>query len=610
MSPTPPETPQFPGDSEGMMALLASMSDDELQEMFDASKELEQRLAQYGPQTDDELHDWIKAEFGLDIPRVSVCEGHDAPFDFIADLYFERTDAALLMANRGGSKTFLVALLHWLNSKFKPGCESCTFGATEAQSFRAYAHLKGWVYDSNGDRRPGIIGSMMRETVFQNGSKVEVLSGTPEAVNGPHPQKAHADEIELMREDTWAESRNMTVSKRMPDGRLIKPQDIATSTRKGPNGRMQQLIDEITEAVQAGYKPPRKLYQWCIKETAAPVRNCQIARPDINEKLQCPCHTVRKGEWEDGSPRLLRDICNGDFYRSGGWQPYADVVKQFTENDPETFDVQQLCSKPEMRHHYVPSWRDERHCIRSFVPYPENGPIFQSVDWGGTNPHAVNWYQLLKYEVEALTWIQPDAEKPTTVRLKEGTIVCFDEIYEAEIGNDKLAELVKQREQLWASRLPGFRIYERFADPQGKAARMDWKNKGMVTRWHATREFDEHIKVVNDYFTDDLIRVCGDRCKNFVSEVKEWRADPKTGKQIDFHNHCMSDFRYALINIRKVSKRALNAAAVPQSRSIPRQSVTVSRPSEGPIGFRNKDSGGAMDQWRKSLGGPVTRVNP
>src|SRR5213596_3600741 len=109
MSPTPPEIPQFPGDSEGMMALLASLSDDELREMFEASKQLEQRLAQYGPQTDDELHDWIKAEFGLDIPRVSVCEGHDAPFDFIADLYFERTDAALLMANRGGSKTFLVA---------------------------------------------------------------------------------------------------------------------------------------------------------------------------------------------------------------------------------------------------------------------------------------------------------------------------------------------------------------------------------------------------------------------------------------------------------------------------------------------------------------------
>ena len=117
-----------------------------------------------------------------------------------------------------------------------------------------------------------------------------------------------------MDAETWKESRNMTVSKILTDGRMVRPQDIATSTRKGPNGRVQELIDEITRAVREGFKPPRKLYIWCIKETAAEQADCtdgqRLQAPDAAEgagpqppgDLLLP--SVRKGEWDDGSPRL------------------------------------------------------------------------------------------------------------------------------------------------------------------------------------------------------------------------------------------------------------------------------------------------------------------
>jgi len=608
---------QIPSDTEGMLTLLEKLSDEELAEMLDAHTQLEARLREMGPQTDDELHEWLKFELGIDIPRTAVCEGHSAPFDFLADLYFERTEAALGVANRGGAKTFLVAVLHWLNSRFKPGCESCTFGATEAQSLRAYAHLKNWIYDDEKTRKSGkavlkpeITTSLMRETVFANGSRVEVLPGTPQAVNGPHPQKAHADEIELMDDGTWRESRNMTVSGKTKTGMVIIPQDIATSTRKGPSGRVQQLIDEITKSVAEGYKPPRQLYIWCIKETAAQVPNCQVANPQLGDEQKCGCHRIRKGEWEDGSPRLLSQVCGGDFHRSRGWQPYGDIVKQFTENDRETFEVQQLCSKPEMRFHYIPTWREEKHCIRNFEVDPDNGPIFMSVDWGGTNPHAVNWYQLLREELEVEMWYQPDPENPVTTRILEGTIVCFDEIYIADIGNDKLGDLVEEREKRYKDRHGNFRVFERFADPQGKAARMDWKARGLRTSWHTTREFEEHIKLVRDIFDDDLFRVAGDKCPMFVAEAKEWRADPKNGNQIDEFNHCMSNFRYALANIKKVRNKAIGAMRLPSATSIPRQArVTSTSTRRGPIGFR----GNQEDQfanWRKSLGEPVTRPRP
>ena len=595
-----------------MVALLERLSTDELQEMFQTQAELERRLILFGPQNDDELHAWIKAELSFDIPRVSVCEGHAAPFTFLADLYFERIDAGLGVANRGGAKTLMVAILHWLNSKFKPGTESCTFGATEAQSLRCYAHLKGWIYDNEGEKRPEIVSSLMRETVWKNASRVEVLPGTPSAVNGPHPQKAHADEIELMDAGTWSESRNMTVSKILTDGRMVRPQDIATSTRKGPNGRVQELIDEITRAVREGFKPPRALYIWCIKETAAEQADCRMVNVfkrqtrlkelGRNPLEICSCQLIRKGEWDDGSPRLLSHVCKGDFFRSRGWQPHVEISKQFKENDRETFECQQLCDKPEMRHHFMPTFSEQHNGLRNYLPDPANGPIFQSVDWGGTNPHSVHWYQLLSYEIEVTTFL----EEPR--RLREGSLICFDEIYKAEIGNTALGELVMAREDYWRRIFPMFRVYERFADPQGKSARMDWKGMHLFTKWHTTREFDEHIKAIKEIVGDDLFFVDAIRCPMFVREGQAWRRDPNTGKQIDEFNHAMSDFRYAVANIRKIKRKALGSSSRPSAVSIPREAtITVVRPPTGPIGFRGREEN-EFDRWRQSLGEPVTRV--
>ena len=612
---------RLPESQQDMERLLEGFSESDLRDLFETNRKLEEQLRLYGPSNDDELHSWIRGELGVNIPRVSVCSDHDAPFQFLADLYFERIDAALGVANRGGAKTFLVAVLHWLNSKFKPGCESCTFGAVEKQSYRAYSHLKSWIFDENGKPRVDIVSSMMSETIFRNGSKVEVLGSTPEQVNGPHPQKAHADEIELMREDTWAESRNMTISGQIRDGRYIRPQDISTSTRKGPNGRVQTLINEITQATREGYRPPRKLYMWCQKETAAERPDCQKAPKAAREARltelgrdpceTCDCHLVRKGEWDDGKPRLLSEVCDGDFFRSRGWQPPPDIYKQFSENDRETYEAQVLCMKPEMRWHYMPTFSEERNAIKDYVPDPENGPIFTSTDWGGTNPHSVHWYQLLRNEIEAISFLDE------VMRLIEGTIVVFDEIYIAEIGNDALGEMVKAKEMRWKRAYPQFRVFERFADPQGKAAKLDWKAMGLRTSWHATREIEEQLKVIRTIMDDNLLRV-DERCPMFIKEALAWRRNPATGNELDENfNHAMSDWRYFAINVKKVRNKALNSTGsnLPNARKIPRSetgqvSVRDSRKmKKGPVGFRGKDED-QFDLWRRSLGMPVTRGKP
>ena len=56
------------------------------------------------PATDDELHEFIQLGFGINVPRTRVVPHHRSPFEFIADLYFERVSNVLGFANRTGGK--------------------------------------------------------------------------------------------------------------------------------------------------------------------------------------------------------------------------------------------------------------------------------------------------------------------------------------------------------------------------------------------------------------------------------------------------------------------------------------------------------------------------
>lgn len=229
---------------------VETLSKDELLSLGLQMSALERSLGDRPPQTDDELHAWIKRELGIDIPRVAVCHDHCAPFDFFADAYFERSQNILVMANRGGSKTFLVALLHFLNSRFKPGCESASVGAIEMQARRAYAHLQKLIairpeYEAEVDN------SIMSETRWKNGARVEVLGGTIAAVNGPHPQKVHFDEVELADPEVFYESLTLDTPVLTPSG-YVKMGDLNLGDRViGGDGKPTV----VTKVMDLGTKP-------------------------------------------------------------------------------------------------------------------------------------------------------------------------------------------------------------------------------------------------------------------------------------------------------------------------------------------------------------------
>jgi hypothetical protein len=533
-----------------LVEVFTNLSKDDLVAVAEEVAALEQRMRLAGPNNDDELHKWVVDNLGIDIPRMAVCDNHVSPFQFFSDVYFERVSSALVMANRGGSKTFLVAILHIINSLFRPHCESCSVGAIEAQALRCYHHMVK-LLEKNEALRSGIASMIMRETKWKNGSRVEVLPGTMAAVNGPHPQKVHFDEVELADETVFDESRNMSLS-----GNGIAAQDIITSTRKGSMGLMQRLIDEINDAKSNGNRPPYELYSWCVYESAMKVPNCRVANP--NHPSPCRCDKIVKGRWDNGQHRRFVDVCNGRLVRSSGWIPLTDLHKTFMADSRDMWESQQECQKPSTEGLVLPRWRVERYGIRGYYPDPANGPIFAGIDFGGTNPHAVVWFQHLYHEIEATSIHR------NPIRLPEGAIVAFDELYVAEIGNYRLADMIVQRERRWAMRFPGFRVARRFADPQGKAARLDLihHEPSVKTSFYTTRDVKEHIKVLVNLVDDERLFVDTNRCKMWLEEVGFWHFPAKKSgmlddpdKPVEDFDHCMAASRYGICNYLHMAKR-------------------------------------------------------
>jgi hypothetical protein len=91
----------------------------------------------------------------------------------------------------------------------------------------------------------------------------------------------------------------------------------------------------------------------------------------------------------------------------------------------------------------------------------------------------------------------------------------------------------------------------------------------------------------------------------FKAEAEVWQRDPKTGKQLDEFNHCMSNLRYATANIRSIRRRVKKGRTAPRAKGR-HQSATVVRDTRqmvtGPMTVKNR--GDAMDEWRARLGGP------
>jgi hypothetical protein len=540
--------------------------------------------------TDDELHAWIVDKVGINVPRTAVCPSHRAPFDFVSDIVLGRVDGAIVVGNRGGGKTFLSALIIFCLMYFNKEQECISVGAQEVQARRAYAHFKTFQKKAAAEL---VEESLISRTSWRDAQVYEILTGSKGSVNGPHAPFVHRDEVELMDKIVYNESLQIEKSKQTEDGRIIPAQTLITSTRKTSDGLMQELLDQCTEAVREGRKPPYEVYFFCARDIVQnQAATCRITNPGLPEEEKCECHLIQKGEWSEGKPRTFDEVCRGDFAKADGFTPIEDLQKTFSKSSKAMWEAQQECKRPYAEDITIESFSVERHGIKGFDPDPDNGPLYMGVDVGGTSPHAVEFGQLLFYEVEAQDF------EGKAKRIPEGSIVLFDEIYIAEIGNSELADLIIDTERRYRMYYPKFRIRGRFVDPQAKITRLDFRRHDppLNCSWPAiTRDREEHTKRIRTRVDNDTFYVSLDKCEMFVEELLSWNIDVKK------FDHAVDAGFYLVSNVHNLLEKGKVAATGDLPVSKPSSVTSISLPGANPFQSQPGQEIPKEEEWRFNL---------
>jgi len=285
------------------------------------SPELVKAMAKVRPRTEEELKRYVEVFLGFRLEDRPVVEGHNSPLEFLADVFFERVERALLFANRGSGKTRLLSILHLLNSVHKPGCWSVNVGSIEEQGRRGYRYFSEYLVEGGVYEDELVAPPSMERTEFKNGSVVEMVSGSAKSLSSPRPHKLAADEIDHWEAEVFEIASQCTSG----DDRIIA-QTILVSSRYYEFGLLSRLLDEADER-------GIRVYRWCVWDV---MERCD--GPETGRCKVCPLY-----EWVHPVKRVKEKLCGGEIGpRCRGHVPVRDVVDKFLLGSPYTFYTQQL----------------------------------------------------------------------------------------------------------------------------------------------------------------------------------------------------------------------------------------------------------------------------
>ena len=225
---------------------------------------MSQYVISRAPKNDTELWYAVRAAWGIKIPRVSVCEGHCAPFDAFSEAYFARTPIAIWKASRGfGGKTQTLSLLGMSELAFL-GAFVTILGGSGEQSRRVHETMtEAWHYRGAPkhllSRDP-----TKNDTFLTNGGKARTLMASSRSVRGPHPQRLRMDEIDEMELGILTAAQGQPMRKKNSRGEMLETNTVFSSTHQYPDGTMTYML---REAVEKGWS----VRQWCYKENTNPI---------------------------------------------------------------------------------------------------------------------------------------------------------------------------------------------------------------------------------------------------------------------------------------------------------------------------------------------------
>ena len=275
---------------------------------------------------------------------------------------------------RSGGKTIDFAVIEFLEAAYK-SANSCHLGAVLSQAKRAYKYVSGWANKFQADLN---ISTITREhTVLGSGAEIEIVPGTVNGVNSPHPHKANIDEFELLAWDIFAEALSMPKS----SGGVAAATRLGT-TRKYPTGNAQRMIEE---APARGFR----VYTWCLFEV---LETCHATCAN------CPFKAYVSTD-RDGKRHDWPSVCQGKAHRSAGYYSLKDALKKFMSLEYEIFDAQWLCNRPETCDSVFSEFSRSRNVLPSFSCLSMFdtllfSPVFLGRGWdfGLDDPTAVSFF--------------------------------------------------------------------------------------------------------------------------------------------------------------------------------------------------------------------------
>jgi hypothetical protein len=225
-------------------------------------RSIDDSFAGTAPTTKEHLAVYCATVLNVKLPYPSCCENHQSPLDALWAAYADEDYFAIWHAMRGSGKTYMLAVLSFVESLFKPRCGITVLGGSLEQSQKCVSYLdQFWQLPSVANlMKKMLVGRVVGGRGFKlmHGSWVTALAASQKSVRGPHPQRLRLDEVDEMAPEIFDAALGQ------PKANYgIMDQVVASSTLHHPFGMMADLIDSREERGAA-------LYRWCVKEVCFP----------------------------------------------------------------------------------------------------------------------------------------------------------------------------------------------------------------------------------------------------------------------------------------------------------------------------------------------------
>ena len=236
-------------------------------------------LAVRPPEDDDELWWYVKAVWGVEIPRKRICEGHHSPFEAFANAYFCRAPISLWKASRGfGGKSTMLGVLTIMEATTL-GAQVTVLGGSASQSTRVHEVTHEAWYSPRAPKHLLVDDPTRFRTRLTNGAWILALMASQKSVRGPHPQRLRLDEVDEMEIPIFEAAQGQPM-----DARGVQSQTVISSTHQYPDGTMTELLRRATEK-------DWPVFEWCWRESLAP--HGWLSAESVERKK----HEVSKTMW-------------------------------------------------------------------------------------------------------------------------------------------------------------------------------------------------------------------------------------------------------------------------------------------------------------------------